>query len=140
MENKYYKILLVDDDLTSIYLTQMMIEDVATGWVEEIYIAENGKQALDIISKYCLPFQEKQDAYCPGLILLDINMPVMNGFEFLEELQKLNNLKHKDTKIVMLSSSANPRDMKRAKEYGVTSYLQKPLSEQAVKELFSNPS
>jgi CheY-like chemotaxis protein len=122
------KILLVDDDATSNFLTRMLIEDMELA--NRIYTAQNGAEALELIKGQCISSEQVDDNYCPELILLDINMPIMDGFEFLEELQKLKDLRHKDTKIVILTSSTNAKDLERAQSYAVYKYLQKPLTEE----------
>jgi CheY-like chemotaxis protein len=130
---KYGKLLLVDDDTTSIFLTQMLIEDIFPGSVEQIQTANNGQEALEILSQYCLSSTGGAENFCPDLILLDINMPVMDGFEFLEQLQKMDNFKKNQTKIVLLTSSTNPKDIERAQKYNVYNYLSKPLTEEKLK-------
>jgi len=69
------------------------------------------------------------------LLLLDINMPVMSGWDCLEFMKK-NNI---DTKVVILSSSINPIDRQRAMEYSnVTGFLNKPLTKETISQLFQN--
>ena len=59
--------------------------------------------------------------------MLDIKMPVMDGFEFLEQLQKTADLKKAPLKIIVLSSSAHESDLAKAKKYTVVDYIIKPL-------------
>lgn len=69
------------------------------------------------------------------LLLLDINMPVMNGWDCLDFMKK-NSI---TTKVVILSSSINPIDRQRAMEYSnVTGFLNKPLTKEAILQLFQN--
>jgi len=114
------KILLVDDDDASIYLTQRILTKVEIE--ADILIAKHGQEALNIVKEVC------QREQCPELILLDINMPVMDGFEFLEELQKSADLSRCAFKIVLLSSSTHQLDVARAQHYPVSDYIQKPLT------------
>jgi CheY-like chemotaxis protein len=118
------KVLLVDDDIITNFLHKNMIEENLT---EDIEIASDGKEALDVIHK-CL------DAHsCPELILLDINMPVMNGFEFLEAFQKME--EKPQSNVFLLTSSLSMHDLDKAKEYNVKGYLSKPLTEDKLKRL-----
>lgn len=119
---KLKSVLLVDDsdatnELTSFHLRRLKLCD-------EIYVKKNGKEAL-------LFLQEKKIS--PDLILLDINMPVMNGFEFLEAYSKLE-LSSKDSIIiVLLTSSSNPSDISSAQENSwVKGYFQKPLEKATI--------
>jgi CheY-like chemotaxis protein len=68
----------------------------------------------------------------PECIFLDINMPVMDGFTFLEACKRAGCLEDKASKIIILTSSAHQQDMNRAKALGVTEYLLKPVSEEAI--------
>lgn len=65
--------LLVDDDETTNFVNEMLLKDM--GVTEQILTAHNGQEALELILERC------ENNECPSLILLDINMPVMNGFE-----------------------------------------------------------
>ncbi|WP_178377062.1 response regulator [Chryseolinea serpens] len=69
----------------------------------------------------------------PDIILLDLNMPIMDGFGFLDAFRSLN-IPGKDlVKIIIVSSSVNPRDMDRAKRSGSSHYLSKPVTEQSLR-------
>ncbi|KAA5538850.1 response regulator [Adhaeribacter rhizoryzae] len=113
-------ILLVDDDDTSRFLAKRVFKRVA---VEvDILTASHGLEALDIVKEVC------QREQCPELILLDINMPIMDGFEFLEQLQKSADLSCAAIKIVLLSSSTHQLDLARARKYPVVDFIEKPLT------------
>ncbi|UOQ76985.1 response regulator [Hymenobacter sp. 5516J-16] len=93
-------ILLVDDDKTTNFLNRLLLENL--GVTDQVLVAENGREALRLIE------QNGPNDTCPALILLDINMPVMNGFDFLEAYQNLSFAHKQSVVIVMLTTSLNP--------------------------------
>ena len=114
-------ILLVDDDETTNFVNQLMLEHMEV--TDQVLVAYNGREALTLIQQQC----------CPTLILLDINMPVMNGFEFIEAYDQLE-LPHKQSVVVvMLTTSLNPKDMERLKEMPIQGVLNKPLTKEMVR-------
>lgn len=100
-------ILLVDDDPDDIFLHQLVIQE--SGIATKIAIAENGEVAWQYFS--CL---ENPDFKKPDIIFLDINMPRIDGFEFLELYVTLSEGFRRDIKVVVLSTSSNPFDVQRA--------------------------
>jgi CheY-like chemotaxis protein len=114
---KVDKVLLVDDDSISNFINRSLIEEILTSDVE---VAENGLEALEIM-KECLSHNN-----CPHLIFLDINMPVMDGFEFLEALNQIRS--KPDLKIIILTSSRALRDLNQASAYSILGYICKPLT------------
>ena len=112
------KVLIVDDDLVARFLVERIL--VKKNISKQIITAANGEEALAILNNI-----SSQENY-PDLILLDIKMPVMDGFEFLEALQH-SDLSSLPIKIVLLTSSHNQKDVERAKNYSVAAYLIKPL-------------
>lgn len=121
-------ILLVDDDDVARFLMMRVIKKVVRE--QPILTATNGQEALEVLNQVCTT------DVCPELILLDINMPQMDGFEFLSALQK-SALATLPLKIVMLTSSANPLDVARANSYRIDGYLQKPLTEDKLKTILA---
>lgn len=128
-------ILLVDDDETTNFLHRRLLTRLDV--VKQIAVATNGEEALNYLKSYCqAPFT---NAGCPLLIFLDIKMPVMDGFEFLREYEQLADSLNPAIRIVMLSSSANPVDLERLKEYSKEyKYYFKPLSSEIIKEVISD--
>jgi CheY-like chemotaxis protein len=116
MERKH--VLLVDDDTIFQMLGAKALHRVGVNETR-IQKALNGRQALDML----------KDPGCPrpDVILLDLNMPIMNGFEFLEAFNKLTPLEKNDTQVVVVTSSASPGDIEKAKALGANEYLTKPL-------------
>ena len=131
MERIINSVLLVDDDeATNVYNT-VMIED--TGITDNILAARSVTEALNILNNA----KENIDTL-PELILLDINMPIMNGWYLLEELKQFEPEVLSRLNIVMLSASDNPNDIKKIDQYPfVIDYLSKPLSEDKIQKLIS---
>lgn len=121
-------VLLVDDDEIANFIHQSFLEEVKIA--DQIVTAQNGLEALQLIQEGKVKSDEK-----PTLILLDINMPVMNGYEFLDAFSDLNPEKKQLLKIVVLSSSNNTTDVDRAYQKGAIDYLNKPLEKAKVNAL-----
>ncbi|MCB9233069.1 MAG: response regulator [Bacteroidia bacterium] len=114
--------MLVDEDEIDNIINQKIIE--SNSFADEILVYQTGQEALEYLSS-----NSKDNAALPDLIFLDINMPIMDGFQFLEEFEKMPDSVKTKCKIIMLSSSISPRDIDRAasNKY-VIKYLNKPLN------------
>ena len=123
-------IILVDDDKIFNFLSEKMITSL--GLANEIHFASHGEQALDILQRYL-----DGELQRPDIIFLDIDMPVMNGYEFIEAFANLDIVDKHLITIVILTSSADPRDLERAKSLGIKYYLNKPLTKAEIKKLIS---
>ena len=121
-------IILVDDDDVANYVHESLIEDADIA--NQVLTAENGREALALITE-----QASQPDSCPSLIFLDINMPVMNGFGFLEAYRRLEDELPQPVIIVMLTSSLNPDDLERARRAGASDFLDKPLTSDKLREV-----
>ena len=124
---KLAAILLVDDDPTSNYLNQLLLEELAVA--DQLLVATNGAEALHILTHVPPPATA---AAGPVLVLLDVNMPVMNGLEFLEAYQQLPPDRWQAVVIVMLTTSLHPRDLARLQALPVAGLVSKPLSEEKI--------
>lgn len=118
---------IIDDDPIYIFGTRRIME--IAGYSTSFLVFENGRKAIDglaaIISSH---------SKLPGVIFLDLNMPVMDGWDFLDEFRKLSVPSKVD--IYILSSSIDPADTTRAKQYAeVRDFLVKPLTSGKLKEL-----
>ena len=118
------RILLVDDDEAFNFLNRIVFTDTKAAYhMDEV---SDGKAALEYL--------EECDE-CPDIILLDINMPVMDGFEFLEHFEKFNKC-NGVSKIFMLTSSHREEDRVKSLENNfVAGYFDKPLTLQHVQEI-----
>ena len=124
---KLKRVMVIDDDLfTNIYLEIILNQNNIT---KNIVTFQDGKKALEFLAANT----NKVD-----LILLDINMPKMNGWRFLKEFQKLDKKITATILIVMLTSSVNIRDkMKAEKLQIVKKFIKKPLNEKIVTEIIN---
>ena len=118
------KVLCIEDDSVTQFLNKIELEDA--GFCEKMIEAWNGQVALDYYET--LSKEEDGLANAPEIILLDLNMPVMDGWEFLEIfLEKYPEFSEK-TKVFVVTSSINPADKIRShKEDAVKGFLSKPL-------------
>jgi len=127
------KVLCVDDDTISLTISQLLLK--RTGFASEVVTAIDGSDALDYFEKIFASDPHSIEN-APELILLDINMPIMNGWEFLEAYVPLYASKLSKTRIVILSSTIDPEDFAQAKKYPVViQFISKPLSIDNLEEL-----
>src|ERR1700761_4273880 len=129
--NQPVSILLVDDDEINNFISIKLIKKALLN--TEIMACLNGRFAIDQL----LSIQKKDPAKLPDYILLDINMPIMNGWEFLDEYKRLGLDPLGKTKIFIISSSVFSNDINKARSYPlVKSFISKPLSVDKIKEMF----
>lgn len=122
------RVLLVDDDQTTNFLNKLLLTRL--GVTEQVLTAANGEEALRLLAQQC-----KDPATCPNLILLDMNMPVLNGLAFLEAYAQLPLAMQHVIVIVMLTTSLHPVDLARAQQLPIAGFLNKPLTAEKVADL-----
>ena len=122
------KLVVVDDDEIFVFLTKKTIE--RTNLVETIKVFGNGLEALNFLRENIDDFEA-----LPEIILLDLSMPIMDGWQFLEEFVKLNPRVGKKITIYVCTSSISPDDLNKAKNINaVSDYIIKPVSKEKLIE------
>jgi CheY-like chemotaxis protein len=126
---KISNLWIIDDDpMASFYIKRLAeLGDLA----DIITIYNKAQWAIDYLLHH-----KKSVAHLPDVILLDIYMPELDGWGFLEECSKIKNQLVKEIKIFIISSSAHPKDVNRAKLFPeVKAYLQKPVTKEKLKDV-----
>jgi CheY-like chemotaxis protein len=127
MSVTYKKCLLIDDNYIDNFVTRRILE--SSNFAEEIAVRQSANEAISAL---------KDGSVKPDVIFLDLRMPLMNGFEFLNEFEKIEFEGKENIKIFMLSSSLDPTDVKRSTENKyVVQFIHKPLTHKILEELGS---
>lgn len=116
--------LLIDDNYIDNFVTRKIIE--GSNFAESITVVRSATEAIASLADGRIK---------PDVIFLDVRMPLMSGFEFLEEYEKIN-MDKEHIKIFMLSSSLDPMDMRKSTDNKyITQFIHKPLTQKALEEL-----
>lgn len=125
-------ILIIDDDEPTNYLNKMILEEA--GVVKKVKVAQSGLEAISIL------LQKNTDPI--DMIFLDINMPAMDGWEFLEHyrsLIKARQISGNNIITIMLTTSLNPEDEVRARSYEeISGFVNKPMTKEKIHEIIRN--
>ncbi|NCD68697.1 response regulator [Mucilaginibacter agri] len=125
MPATYKNCLLIDDNYIDNFVTRRILE--SSNFVEAIAVRQSATEAIDAL---------RDGSVKPDVIFLDLRMPLMNGFEFLNEFDKIDFDGKEAIKIFMLSSSLDPTDVKRSTENKyVVQFIHKPLTHKILEEL-----
>ncbi|HEA23554.1 MAG TPA: response regulator [Pricia antarctica] len=131
---KIEKLCIIDDDPIFIYGTKRLMAEV--GFYESVVIYQNGQDAIDGLTAITANGEK-----FPSVIFLDLDMPIMNGWEFLEEFEKISNSNVEKVVIYIVSSSVDPRDLERIKNYKiVNNYILKPFSKEDLDSILESSS
>ncbi len=117
----YSSVCIIDDDHIFIYGVKRLIEE--TSFCDELTVYRNGPDALNELKE-----RPKNNLDLPGIIFLDLNMPMMTGWEFLDEYLQIEAQNISQTRVYIVSSSVDPKDLLKIKEYKVIrNYILKPV-------------
>ena len=121
---KLKRILLIDDDVNTNFYNRILFEQAKVS--DDILEFQNAEEGLDYLKN------ENE----VSLILLDINMPIMNGWQFLEAYDQLDEKQKEAIIVVMLTSSINIDDQEKASKYhSVKKFIRKPISPELINEI-----
>jgi CheY-like chemotaxis protein len=125
------KIYCVDDDVITLMLCKKVIERAL--FAKEILTATNGEEAILFFKELA----KNSETNYPRLVLLDLNMPIMNGWEFLDQYLALKfHEAFPEAKFIVLSSTIDPHDVEKTKNYPmVTNFLSKPITKEMIEAL-----
>lgn len=113
-------VYMIDDDSVIIYLTELIIKTV--DFCKELKTFTKGEDALNTIREAA-----ETGSKLPDLLLIDLNMPIFNGWHFLDALQEIE--RAKDIPVFVFTSSIDPRDIEKSKTYSsIKDYIVKPLT------------
>ena len=134
MKAKLNCILLVDDDEPTNFLNKMAVEELTC--TNHIKIIPGAREALDYLACSGQPAPLNRDCPSPEIIFLDINMPAMDGWEFLEQYRQLKKERRNQVIVVMLTTSLFQEDMIRAQGIPeITAFENKPLTPEKLKKI-----
>jgi CheY-like chemotaxis protein len=123
---KVRQVLIVDDDAASRHI----MADAATELYPQanIITCSSAFRALSHIREYCMPTVDNPDIYCPELLLIDITMPVIDGYSFLAELYQMEGLQHNHTSVLLVSNHSYDNERVKAQLFPILGYVEKPLT------------
>lgn len=125
---------IIDDDPIAVYGIKKSMKEI--DFCNTILVYKNGQDAIDGLNNMVAECKA-----LPSIILLDLNMPIMDGWEFLDDFVKIPNCNTKEVTIYIISSSIDPRDVIKAKEYSlVSNYILKPIKSSDLVKLLTNRS
>ena len=128
-------ICMIDDEEIDIYQVNRLLKKTKN--VEHFYSFADGKEALEHYKDFEESQKKFEGHFPPSIVLLDVNMPRMGGFEFLEEIQNLPEEKKCKSVIIMLTSSSQERDKELAAKFPIVKgFIVKPLTQDNLEGIF----
>ncbi|MBI4945234.1 MAG: response regulator [Bacteroidetes bacterium] len=127
MTAKVSTVMLIDDNEIDNFINHKMLE--GCNFSDRIYVHSSSKSALEFLINI-EKMGEAGKPLFPKVIFLDLNMPIMDGYQFINEFEKISNPFKDNTKVFVLTSSMNPNDFEKLKKYPrIEKYVNKPLTE-----------
>lgn len=132
-KNAFEIVMLIDDNEIDNFINERMIKGCY--FAENVYVNTGTQSAVEFLKNLSIKKDVRKE-HLPSVIFLDLNMPILDGFHFLEEFEKLDKNLIKDIKVIMLTSSIDPSDLARSEKYKcVKGFLHKPLTQDALQKL-----
>jgi len=129
--SRIHKVYLIDDDEINNFICTNILKKI--DFSDEVVAFESGSEALEALNR---AVESGEDSEIPDVIFLDINMPIMNGWDFLEEYKPLKQRINKGIALFMLSSSIYQADVEKSKQYDeVVDFVTKPLNADILNEI-----
>lgn len=129
---KYPIVMLIDDNDIDNFINERMIQ--GHEFAETIYTNTSTRSAIEFLRNFSVNKMLRE--HMPAIIFLDINMPILDGFQFIEEFEKLDPELIAPVRIIMLTSSIDHSDIERSKQYpSVAGFIHKPLTEEELSKL-----
>ncbi len=136
MKQKLKCVLLIDDDEPTNFISNLVLEEA--NCTSNIQIMQSAKKALDYLAIPVDASKEQTSHPYPELIFLDVNMPAMNGWEFLDHYSQLKQNGHKKPIIIMLTTSINPDDQLKAEKISlIDGFENKPLTSNMIEKVMA---
>lgn len=133
---KVNAVMLIDDNEIDNLINQKMIESVSM--TDNIFVHSGAKSALEYL-KNIEKIKVGGESFLPEFIFLDIDMPLMDGFQFVDEFEKLSDFTKNYCKVILLTSSLDPKDITKSKKNSyIVRYLNKPLTQDSLRKLVSS--
>lgn len=127
--NQLESAFIVDDDPIHQFGMKVLLRKLE--FSKEVMVFHNGQEAMDALLDMLGIGQQ-----FPSIIFLDLNMPIKDGWGFLDDFVKIPHQNREKVMVYVVSSSINPRDQERAREYeGVSNYMVKPVNESELKRI-----
>lgn len=131
-ETKYPTVMLIDDNELDNFINQKIIE--GNYFSDKVYVNTSGVSALEFLKNLSVN-EELAEVLFPKVIFIDINMPLMDGFQFVEQYKKLEGMPE-GIKLAILTSSINPEDKIRAEHMDKDiMFINKPLTDEVLNSL-----
>jgi CheY-like chemotaxis protein len=125
------RILIIDSDKQLNKINESVL--TTSGIVKELHITGNGQEALDYFRS-----RVENNYSLPQIVILDLHLPVLNGFDFIDEFGKLDFPGKSDIELVVFTYSSSLKDKQRALSKGVHHYLPKPYLLRNLRDIVSN--